>query len=184
MPDPITSGDLRGWEKLGAWCKPDPANWAVWPLIYHQAKMMLARTTVEIGVGRGHGTYALGLHAKEVGGQHYAIDVASTPIGRARAIAKAFDLPVTILHGDSKALVWSKRIDLLYVDGGHTTEQVLGDLDNYARWVRRGGLMILDDYGRKHHGVTQAADAWATSQAGAWEVMSWPWCWWLLCRRV
>ena len=115
---------------------------------------------------------------------HYAIDVAPGMVNRANLVVREFELPVTVLHGDSKAIVWRQGIDLLYVDGGHSSEQVYGDLENYAPWVRRGGLMVLDDYGKRHLGVTEAADTWMTVHFADWSTMGWPWCWWLLCRRL
>ena len=75
--------NFLAWESLGDWAKRDPANWPVHHVLYRFAQMRHAKLTVEIGIGRGMGTYFLGAHAKMVGGKHYAIDVALTPIKRA-----------------------------------------------------------------------------------------------------
>lgn len=157
--DEFVESDKEAWLELSKVFVFDPGNWAVHYLLYYWAKLMRARETIEIGVGRGHGTYMLGLHALEVGGHHTAIEVAPTHANRAVHIKDHFDLPVDVLCCDSKAVVWRKKIDLIYVDGGHSEEQVLGDIDNFSGWVRRNGFMIFDDYGKLHHGVTQAVDA-------------------------
>lgn len=173
--------DLEAWTNLGAWAKLD-GNWPVHYILYHLAKLMYASETVEIGIGRGHGTYLLGLHAKQVGGRHTAIDVVPSVCNRAAIVRDTFDLPVDVLCADSKAVFWQKRIDLCYVDGGHSTGQVFGDIGIYARWVRRNGLLVFDDYGKKHLGVTQAVDQ--AHDSAQWEMSVWPWCWWAIWRRL
>jgi predicted O-methyltransferase YrrM len=177
---PNTDLDLEAWLDLGAWAKFD-GNWPVHYVLYYLAKLLKARETMEIGIGRGHGTYMLGLHAREAGGRHAAVDVAQTPVNRAVMIRDAFGLPVDILRGDSKAIVWTTRLDLCYVDGGHSYEQVVGDIENFSRWIRRNGLMIFDDYRKKHLEVTQAVDD--KHDPDQFEMMVWPFCWWAIWRR-
>ncbi len=47
-------------------------------------------------------------------------------------------------------------IDILYVDGEHTSTAVCRDLSLYAPLVRSGGAIIIDDYG--HDDVRRGAD--------------------------
>jgi len=35
--------------------------------------------------------------------------------------------------------------DIIYVDGDHSYEGALSDLNNYARFVKRGGFLVIDD---------------------------------------
>ena len=35
--------------------------------------------------------------------------------------------------------------DILYIDGDHSYEGCLSDLENYGRFVRRGGFLVIDD---------------------------------------
>ena len=50
----------------------------------------------------------------------------------------------------------NKQIDILYIDGEHTSEAVCRDIALYVPLVRRGGAVIIDDYG--HEDVRRGAD--------------------------
>lgn len=173
--------DFRAWEKW-AWAKRDPANWPVHHMLYRFAQVLRAKRTVEIGIGRGMGTYILGTHAKLIGGIHTAIDIAPNTISRAQQIKDAFDLPIDIIHADSKTVEWKFWTDLIYVDGGHSEEQVLGDIKAFQHSIHHNGLMIFDDYFRKHHGVTEAVDK--AHNPERYEMSKWPWFWWAIWRRL
>ncbi len=98
-----------------------------------------------------------------------------------RQVVKKYDIPVAVLKYDSKAIAWFKKIDLLYIDGGHSCEQVKGDIENFSKWVRRGGYMIFDDYGKKHLQVTEAVDDCVGND---WDTFLYPPLWWMICRRL
>ena len=154
-------------------------------MLYSIGLSMQAKTTVEIGIGQQpNGVYLLGHLAKELEASHTSIDVAQTPINRARVIVEKYDLPVTILQYDSKAISWHRRIDLLYIDGGHDFEQVSGDIENFSPHVRRSGFMIFDDYGKKHLQVTEAVDQYMNDFGNLWEITFIPQLWWKICRRL
>lgn len=181
MTDPYESLSIDPWLEM-PWANTLKANWPAHVVLYGMAKFLKARNTLEIGIGQqALGTYMLGIHAKEVGGQHTGIDVSQTCLNRAKQIVDKYELPVTILRGDSKAIVWQGWLDLVYVDGGHSTEQVVGDIENYSRWVKRGGMMIFDDYPKKHLGVTEAVDE--AFDPEVWDMMVMPRAWWALWRR-
>jgi predicted O-methyltransferase YrrM len=148
--------------ELGDWAKPDPATEHFHFIFYHLCYLMKARTTVEVGIGRAFCAYVLGHYAKEVGGQHYEIDVAITPILRAKQVQKRWDLPVTILHQDSNTIEWpkvsDKKIDLIFIDGHHSYEKVRGDIEVFVPYVRRNGLVFFHDYHNKRWEVKQAVD--------------------------
>lgn len=183
MTDPfINNLDIQAWIDFAPWTQVVKANWPAHAMLWALAKFNRARETVEIGIGQQClGTYVLGMHAKEVGGKHTGIDVAHTCINRAKMIVENFDLPVTILPCDSKAVAWRAWIDICYVDGGHDYEQVMGDIKLYAPWIKKGGLMIFDDYGKKHLQVTEAVDESFDSEL--WDMMIMPRAWWATWRK-
>lgn len=167
------------------WAKFEPGSYHRNLLLYSIGLSMKAKTTVEIGIGQQpNGVYLLGHLAKEIEGSHTSIDVAQTPINRALQIIKWYELPVMVLKFDSKAITWKRKIDLLYIDGGHDFEQVKGDIDNFSPHVRRNGFMILDDYGKKHLQVTEAFDQYISEHDDLWEVTFLPQLWWKICRRL
>lgn len=42
-------------------------------------------------------------------------------------------------------IVWPGSIDFLFIDGDHTLDGVRQDFEDYARYVRKGGLVALHD---------------------------------------
>jgi predicted O-methyltransferase YrrM len=52
--------------------------------------------------------------------------------------------------GDKQLLDYLKqsdaKIDLLFIDGGHSFQQVIADFDNYHQFVNGGGFIVFDDY--------------------------------------
>ena len=72
-----------------------------------------------------------------------------------------------LLEGDSKdvAQTFHDRIDFLFVDGGHTFEDVWADMSEWLGKVRPGGCVAFHDYGNAEEfphtaGVSEAVDAW------------------------
>ena len=54
-------------------------------------------------------------------------------------------------------------LDWVYIDGDHTYQCVLQDLETYSPKVRRGGVIAGDDYGGEgwwEDGVSRAVDEW------------------------
>lgn len=56
------------------------------------------------------------------------------------------------------AKIWTKKIDLLFIDGDHSYEQVKQDIEMFAPYVKKGHYMILDDYAVIQYGVRKAID--------------------------
>lgn len=52
---------------------------------------------------------------------------------------------VTVIEGDSRAQHqhWNRKIDFLWIDGGHSFEFVRSDLFNFAKWCE---VIALHDY--------------------------------------
>jgi len=183
VTDPFVANlDIQAWIDFAPWTQIIKANWPAHVVLYGMAKFLRARNTLEIGIGQqALGTYVLGHHAKEVGGHHTGIDVSPTCINRANIIVEKFELPVTIIHQDSKTVPSIGWLDLIYVDGGHSEEQVLGDIANFSQYMKVGSLMIFDDYGKKHLQVTEAVDA--TFDPEKFDMMAFPRAWWAIWRR-
>ncbi len=60
---------------------------------------------------------------------------------------------------EKAALDWDREIDFLYIDGDHSYESVVRDIDNFVRFVRAEGLFAFHDYkfaGKE--GVRRAVD--------------------------
>jgi predicted O-methyltransferase YrrM len=65
---------------------------------------------------------------------------------------------VIFIKGDSRHISTIKKleeqldgneIDLFFIDGDHTYNGVKNDFDNYVNLVKKGGLIVFDDYGSK-----------------------------------
>ena len=57
------------------------------------------------------------------------------------------------------ALDWDREIDFLYIDGDHSYEAVVRDINNFVRFVRAGGLFAFHDYkSTGKEGVRRAVD--------------------------
>ena len=182
----VMGGDrsLNWWDDF-EWAKYEPGSYYRNLMLYSIGLSMQAKTTVEIGIGQQpNGVYLLGSLAKEIEGSHTSIDVAQTPINRALQIVDKYELPVMVVQFDSKAVAWNRKIDLLYIDGGHDCEQVSGDIKNFSKHVRRNGFMIFDDYGKKHLQVTEAVDEYMNEHGDLWQVLQHPQLWWMICRRL
>ena len=67
---------------------------------------------------------------------------------------------VPILH-DSRTLHWELPLDVLYIDAGHTYESCKADFDNYSLFLKKGGIIIFDDYTQPNNptnGVKKVVD--------------------------
>ncbi len=57
------------------------------------------------------------------------------------------------------ALDWGREIDFLYIDGDHSYEAVVHDINNFVRFVRARGLFAFHDYkSAGKEGVRRAVD--------------------------
>lgn len=118
---------------------------------------------LEIGVHTGISTAALLLGVEEKGGHVWSVDIS----GQSRYVWHGHP-QWTFLCTDSKSgAVWLRSqitptLDLLYIDGGHSYEQVMADLENFAPLVRPGGLILLHDvlFIEFFPGVQRAFNEW------------------------
>jgi len=68
------------------------------------------------------------------------------------------NIDVTFIHKSANDVVWDKPIDLLFIDGDHSQEQVEKDIKNFAKWVRKGGYILFHDFDITSPGVIIAVD--------------------------
>jgi hypothetical protein len=76
---------------------------------------------------------------------------------------------VTKLKGRSADMlkkIYRQRFDLIYIDGDHTYEAVKKDAELAWPLLRRGGLLIFDDYNNDEFGVRQAVDEFLIATSG------------------
>jgi hypothetical protein len=53
-----------------------------------------------------------------------------------------------------------KGIDILFIDGGHTSHDVINDFERYVKYLNKDGFIIFDDYNDEKHSpeVKKAVD--------------------------
>lgn len=86
-----------------------------------------------------------------------------------------------ILVGDSKQVgkSWHGAIDFLFIDGDHSYEGCLGDIQSWAVHVKPGGFMAFHDVAQLtnkqphylHHEVARAIDEWFSSAKAGWSLV-------------
>jgi len=61
------------------------------------------------------------------------------------------------MRSEDAAYFWHKSIDMLFIDGDHTYPGVLKDLQNWYKFLKPGGDLLMHDF-TYHRGVQAAAD--------------------------
>jgi predicted O-methyltransferase YrrM len=143
---------------LEAECNPTPGVWPESTRLYAQLLWTLtesigATSVLEIGVGPTSVSGCVFAHSLNGrgGGHLWSIDL-DEQLPRVQYQVKARELGVawTVLHGDSLGLAdelpRALQVDLLYVDGDHDCAHAYGDTIAYLRYLRPGGLLVIDDY--------------------------------------
>ena len=152
------------------------------------ARHLRARRVFEFGTYLGRTTYhlALGQHVEEV----FTLDL--SPVGSypadlkiGRAVRAVHDRGlqghfyqgtdaarrIVQLHGDSRAFdygPYAGRMDLVFVDGGHTYELVANDTERALTLVRPGGVVVWHDFAPKGRDVAQLARELARTRPLFW----------------
>lgn len=49
-------------------------------------------------------------------------------------------------------------VDLLFIDGDHSYDGIKSDFDNYARFVKKGGFVVIDDYNKRWPDIIKFCD--------------------------
>ncbi len=155
-----------------------------WILLYEEAFLeALARTLPEnskiINIGSAVGTSASAImrgvqHLDNV--QLVSIDIEDCP--QELEMLKARDL----YHEDrffqvqadsvASAREIDYELDMVFVDGSHSYEGTLADLEAYAPLLKSGGLMVCHDFGDPRQiECSKAIDAWRLKNLG--NLVSW-----------
>lgn len=138
---------------------------------------------VELGgeYGRSASQFAYALRTYNKSGHVYTIDLFPTNHPVVGDLMKAWYLNIsaagyqdvcTPLRASTVegAQVWSEHttpIDLLFIDAGHTYEDVKADIVAWVGYVKEGGIVAFHDYAQKpdahplHFEVKRAVDEWA-----------------------
>lgn len=69
------------------------------------------------------------------------------PFARRQLTRAGLEEEVVLVVGRAPTVArhWRTPLALLFVDGGHTDEHVTNDYEGFARWVRRGGTLVIHD---------------------------------------
>ena len=144
---------MEGFDRLPPWLwEPNSTCWWQVPLIYMMGIASGARFIVEIGVDQGYGAWHFAQLAKLNNGQYLGIDI--EPVWKRDwpslpSMDRYFEsnrLPAKFLQADSKTLkeLPIERVDLAFVDGEHTKEAVLHEVNTllYPKTQKNGTTYI------------------------------------------
>ncbi len=151
-------GPSLGWMPLRAIGRPI-GTFDLGPMFYHLCKLIDARTTIEIGASQGYVSLCLGIHAKEVRGKHFAVEINKRRANYLRKWSRVLRLPVHVLNCNSVMLnLVGCRFDFAFIDGDHSYEGAKRDIEIIAPVLVEGGVLAMHDYGGSHDGVKRAGD--------------------------
>lgn len=185
--DPLLDAH-RTYVEQHIWGFGERSFWYLWKLIMDA--LPEEPKILEIGVFRGATLSLWGLlnsnaeiygitpldTSGDVWESDYAADI--------KKIHDDFDLaqPIIIKGKSQEANVISQakgKYDLVYIDGLHTYEGCLADLENYAPMVKKEGYLVIDDantdmsmpwgYFQGIFDVTEAKKTWFSKTNGEWE---------------
>lgn len=109
-----------------------------------------AKTTVEIGFGRGYISAWLVYTMQKTGGIHHSVDIEEN-----KNVILRFEKEMERLEVDkhsriylcgSSNLEWEEAIDFIFIDGAHDYKQVSADINKFSQYVIPKGYMAIHDY--------------------------------------
>ena len=104
------------WDQAAKDISPSLTRW-VGPFLYTLARLLKAKQTAEIGIGRGFTSFALGLHAKDFGAIHTVIDLSEGRRAVAEKLNRTYDLNIGYIEANARSHNWEGApIDLLFID--------------------------------------------------------------------
>lgn len=115
-------------------------------------KQQNVRNVIEIGFYQG-GT-ALGFDEVITDGKIISVDVGPDAQDYAGCVAGSFKNEFVFINGDSRFEATREHVqdalgeelaDMLFVDGAHDTPTVTRDVNMYMKFVRQGGLIVMQD---------------------------------------
>lgn len=148
-------GQLAQWTTLtasvtGYFMDESAAVWDV--LLGFQTKIGQRGGIVEIGVLEGKSAALLALHLQErelltlidLGFTEATKQLMTRIAGQERLEFLA--MPSGALWGSSTAASKARTCRWIHIDGGHTGEEVTGDLRLASLWMQPSGIIVLDDF--------------------------------------
>lgn len=113
-------------------------------LLYNLAKEIEAKKIVELGVRYGESTHALLAAINENKGKLHSIDI--SPCIEIREKLKD-ESNWKFIKGSNLQIVnqWTEEIDFLFIDTSHEYKHTLEELNQWGKYVRKGGIIALHD---------------------------------------
>ena len=124
--------------------------------LFGVVRRMDARKVIEIGRYKA-GTTLLIAAAMRGHGRFWSIDIAGLdphlqprtvrPVeAQIAELCTRLDLTVDVIVGDSRTVeVETGEVDLVFIDGDHSSEMARNDFERFGRRVRIGGAVLFDD---------------------------------------
>lgn len=116
-------------------------------LLKNVARRVKAVTPVMVNIGIGAATSLACLLEARPGAEIVAVDI-DPHVGHSQLEQMGVRHLVRRITGDSKVVGkhWEKPIDLLFIDGDHSTEGVRGDIEIWTPHLAESGVVLLHDY--------------------------------------
>jgi predicted O-methyltransferase YrrM len=119
-------------------------------LIYLIAKIHGSKNILEVGTDVGYSSYYLAEVAKENGGMFFGIEILKDMCDKVDKMLTEAKLPHKIIQADTKKMKeidFTDSIDIAFLDGEHTTEAVLHEVELiYPLLKDRGfGFVLVHD---------------------------------------
>lgn len=117
--------------------------------------------SLEIGCMEGMSAIWTVEHLLAPGGTLFANDIEFRPNFLGNVAAAGVAGRLVTMHGSSEAVLpalAAESFDFVYVDGDHTPQGAFRDAVNAVALVRRGGFIVLDDYGKANESTQTGLD--------------------------
>jgi predicted O-methyltransferase YrrM len=113
-------------------------------LVEEIKKLQKGDVYLEIGVDRGY-SFACAWYDRPEGVEAYGVDINDTP--ERRQMFETNNMK-EFYHEPSQELAkrWDKKIDVLLIDGDHSFEGVMADLESWLPHMKEGGVILMHDH--------------------------------------
>jgi predicted O-methyltransferase YrrM len=113
--------------------------------------MMTNGLIIEIGAYNGRSTCVLGLVAMQNGGRVISIDISEREFFHSNINQAGIAQYIDVVRSSSRLALQqiksqNKQCSVLFLDGDHTYETVLWELQNYSKLVSPDGVIVGHDY--------------------------------------
>ena len=124
------------------------------PMMYLFCRQVRARKIVEVGVGNGQTSFWLAHAAKENIGQYYGLEISGGRINKTKKTIERFgwDVPCNFIEVDTLKITaeWvleniGDSIDFIFLDGDHSEEAVIHEMEVLYPFLSSGGFVWLHD---------------------------------------